>query len=306
MRKHILGGFLRPLFFFLAIGLFVNTAAAGTRDPNTPDEKYTEFGKKFPTIVLLKALIVEDGVDLHQIQTLSLAPDKEEKLPKISYQIGSGVVIKPNWVLTAGHVVKGAALAVAKKDDKTEIVLEKILVHPDFTDNRFGVGDLALCYSPTDFDLEFYTPLYTDIDEVGKGITISGYGAHGTFHTGATQSDYSKRAGQNRIDADKGTILICTPSAQLDRMPLEFMIAQGDSGGGMFIGNKLAGINSFLMARDKKPDGTYTDESAFTRISLYAKWINEQIELHELAIAGKNTMAPDLSKIMPIVSGITP
>ena len=79
-----------------------------------------------------------------------------------------------------------------------------------------------------------------------------------------------------------------------DKFPLEFMIAPGDSGGGMFIGNKLAGINSFLMAADKKPDGTYGDEAAFTRISLYVDWIAEQIEKHERFILGQTTLAPDV------------
>ena len=109
---------------------------------------------------------------------------------------------------------------------------------------------------------------------MGKQITIAGYGSHGTFLTGAKESDGIKRAGSNVIDGIEKSILICTPSTS-GKTALEFMIAPGDSGGGMFIGNKLAGINSFLMAKDKKPDGTYTDESAFTRISLYADWIEQ-------------------------------
>lgn len=305
MRKHILGGFLRPLVFFLAISGAINIYA-GTIDPNTSDEKYREFGKQFPSVVSIKALIVEGGTDPNEIQTLSLSPDSEEKAPNISFQMGSAVVIKPNWVLTAGHVVKGAAIAVAVRDDKSEYVLEKILVHPKFKDEEFGSCDIALCYSSKDFGLDFYTPLYKELDEVGQAATIAGYGATGTFHTGANKSDHSKRAGHNRIDSHERTILVCTPSVTHDRMPLEFMIAQGDSGGGLFIGNKLAGINSFLMATDKKPDGTYGDESGFTRVSLFVEWIEEQIAMYELALAGKNTMAPDLNKIVPIVSGVTP
>lgn len=305
MRKHIPGGVLRPLVFFLAISGAINVYA-GTIDPNTPDERYQEFGKKFPTVVAIKAIIVEGVTDPHEIQTLSLVPDSEEKAPKISFQMGSAVVIKPNWVLTAGHVVKGAVLAVAKRDDKTEYVLEKILVHPKFQDNEFGSCDIALCYSSKDFGLEFYTPLYRELDEVGQAATIAGYGATGTFHTGANKSDHNKRAGHNRIDSHERTVLVCTPSVTHDKFPLEFMIAPGDSGGGLFIGNKLAGINSFLMATDKKPDGTYGDESAFTRISLFAEWIEEQVAMYELALASKNTMAPDLTKIVPIVSGIAP
>lgn len=305
MRKHILGGFLRPLFFFLAIGL-INTATAGTRDPNTPDEQYLEFGAKFPSVVKIKALIVEGDADTTQIQTLNLSPDSKEKDVKVSFQFGSAVVIRPNWLLTAGHVVKDAPLAIAVTDGKTEHVLDKVFVHPRFEDEEFGFHDLALCFSAKSFDMEFYPQLYTKLDEVGQVITISGYGSTGTFHTGVTSDDHRKRGGHNRIDASERTILVCTPSVSHDKFPLEFMIGPGDSGGGMFIGNKLAGINSFLMARDKKPNGSYTDESAFTRVSLYVQWIEEQIALHELALAGKNTMAPDLNKITPIVSGVTP
>ena len=67
------------------------------------------------------------------------------------------------------------------------------------------------------------------------------------------------------------------------------MLAPGDSGGGLFIGDRLAGINSFLMASDKNPNGSYTDESAFTRVSLYTNWIESQIEQHELAVRAKST-----------------
>lgn len=305
MHGRIFTVLLRTLFFFLAIGTGVNICA-GTRDPNTPDTQYLEFGQKFPNVVRVKALIVDGADDLSQIQALDLSPDSEEKEVKVSFQFGSAVVIRPNWILTAGHVVKGAPLALVVTDAKAEHKLDKIVVHPRFKDEDFGFHDLALCYSAKEFDMEFYPQLYTKLDEVGQAITIAGYGSTGTFHTGVTGDDHQKRGGHNRIDSSERTILVCTPSVQHDRFPLEFMIAPGDSGGGMFIGNKLAGINSFLMARDKKPNGSYSDESAFTRISLYHEWIEEQIAMHELALASKNTMAPDLDKITPILTGGAP
>jgi hypothetical protein len=305
MHGRIFTVLLRTFFFFLAISAGVNICA-GTRDPNTPDARYLEFGQKFPNVVSVKALRVEGVDDIMQIQELDLSPDSKEKGIKVSFQFGSAVVIRPNWLLTAGHVVKGAPLVLAVTDDKSEHKLHKIIVHPRFEDEEFGFHDLALCYSAKAFEMAFYPELYTKLDEVGAAITIAGYGTTGTFNTGATGEDHQKRGGHNRIDSSERTILICTPSIQHDKFPLEFMIAPGDSGGGMFIGNKLAGINSFLMARDKKPNGSYTDESAFTRISLYHEWIEEQIALHELAIASKSTMAPDLDKITPILTGVAP
>jgi hypothetical protein len=64
----------------------------------------------------------------------------------------------------------------------------------------------------------------------------------------------------------------------MSKTELEFLIASGDSGGGLFIDNKLAGINSCVMAVDKKPDSTYNDESGHTRISKFIGWIKENIE----------------------------
>ena len=54
------------------------------------------------------------------------------------------------------------------------------------------------------------------------------------------------------------------------------MIGSGDSGGGLFLDGKLAGINSFVMAADGKTNSDYGDECAHTRISTYKKWIEEK------------------------------
>lgn len=247
---------------------------AGTRDPDTPDSKYLEFGQQFRCVQQLRTVITEDDKDV--------------------YQFGSAVIIQPHWVLTAAHVVNETREPVLLMDGEQKFPLTTVFVHPEFKNRKFGFHDLALCYSPEDLGLEFYTPLYEDQDEVGKAVTIAGYGLAGTFHTGAQTADGKKRGGHNKIDGAASGILICTPS-QAGKLPLEFCITPGDSGGGMFIGNKLAGINSFLMAADKQPNGTYTDEAAHTRISLYTPWIRAQMKSHELFILGRSTTGdPDV------------
>jgi len=178
-------------------------------------------------------------------------------------------------------VVRIRAEQYQQKDDNTEFPLTKIFVHPDFKEDNLGHFDIALGYSPKDFDLEFYCPLYTDNDELGKAVTIAGYGIQGTFFSGAKLADEKKRAGHNRVEGIERSALICRPSSGRSRFPLEFIITPGDSGGGLFIENKLAGINSFLMATDGKPDGTYTDEAAHTRVSVYADWVNRVIAEYE-------------------------
>lgn len=267
---------------FLAILLFLlntNIALPGTRDPETPDEKYLEFGKAFPAVVRFKANI----------------KCKDPKCTvKEHAQYGSAVIIRPHWIMTAAHVVLDTTEPEAIFSGES-FPLPRVIPHKEFADNKFGYHDVALAYSPKAFKLDFYSPLYTASDEVGKAITISGYGMQGTFHTGCQHSDGLRRAGHNKIDSSSQSFLVCTPSRS-GKFPLEFMIAPGDSGGGMFIGNKLAGINSFLMATDKKPDGTYGDESAFTRVSLYADWVESEISGYELALQGRATTASEINE----------
>lgn len=264
--------FVRLVRYVILVLWGAAAALAGTIDPNTPDEKYLEFGKQFPSVVQISAVGPCDN------------PECDVKEHK---HYGSAVVIRPHWILTAAHVVAGAREPTVIKDGK-EYLLAPVTVHPDYDDDDIGFHDLALGYSPEDFKLAFYTPLYGAADELEKPVTIAGYGLHGTFLTGAVKSDRQRRAGHNRVEGLERAVVICRPN-KVNRFPLEFMIAPGDSGGGLFIGDKLAGINSFLMATDKKPDGTYGDESAFTRVSLYTDWIEEQIAQYELAIKARAT-----------------
>ncbi len=267
---------------FTVLACAASQSFAGTIDPNTPDSRYVAFGQQFPSVIRMRADIDD------------LAPEEAElsitdKLAtKFFRQYGSLAIIRPHWALTAAHVTTGAHNHTAYKDNKTEYPL-RIFVHPAFNDNVLGYNDIALCYSAKDFKLDFYTPLYTGQDEVGKDITMAGYGLRGTFRTGAIVSDGKKRAGQNTIESVSRAVLTCSASPDSRKKPLEYMISPGDSGGGMYIGNKLAGINSFLMAIDKVPDGTYGDDSAFTRVSLYVDWIESQIAQHELALQARAT-----------------
>lgn len=264
-------------FFFLLVS---SVAGAGTRDPNTPDSRYLEFGKKFPFVVRLCSH--HDGVD-------------EEGRKFVETWCASAIVIRPRWALTAAHVLSGGERATLTTDDDVRHSVRRIVCHADYDEKKVGWHDIALCQTSTDMKLEFYPKLYRATDEVKQACTIAGWGLAGTFHSGGVLSDNKRRAGHNKIDGEADAVLICSPSRGRDRFPLEFGIAPGDSGGGMFIGNELAGINSFLMASDGKPNGTYSDESAFTRVSLYADWVESQIEKYELAAQGLSTTGADIS-----------
>jgi hypothetical protein len=268
MFLHALGLLWLSFFFLLPI----NNTLAGTRDPDTPDSKYLEFGQQFPSVKKLRGIVTYN--------------DKE------TYQYGSAVVIGPHWILTAAHVAEDAKDLTILGDDDTKFPLTKVIVHHDYNHANIGYHDIALGYSPKDFALKFYTPLYTASDELGKPVTIAGYGFNGTFLTGMSENDGQRRAGHNKVEGIERAVLVCRPDS-IKKFPLEFIITPGDSGGGLFIGNKVAGINSMLMAIDKKPNGTYTDEAAHTRVSLYADWVNAQITQYELTLQARATLNPE-------------
>lgn len=226
---------------------------AGVRDPNTPDSKYIEYGKKYKCVVRIK----------------NRNKDKMESF-------GSAVIIKPTWVLTAAHVVKDSTDNKIIMDNDSEINIEEIFIPKEFND-EFGTGDIALCKLHSDAGLEYYPELYEKNDEVGKIAGIAGFGLTGTFSSSERIDGSIRRAGSNIVDEIDKQLLICNASKE-KRTELEFIIYHGDSGGGLFIDQKLAGINSCVLATDHKPDASYGDQSGHTRVSVHRPWISEKIK----------------------------
>ena len=237
----------------LCIMLFSVQSISGTIDPQVADHKYISYGKDFAYVVELSGRY-EDG--------------------KIFG--ASAVLIDDHHVLTAAHVVEDSTSCIVKLNDN-EFCISSFIIHENFNKERFGIADIAIGYSKEPFNLKFYPALYTEDNETGKLCSIAGYGFHGTFNIGAVSHDGKKRAGSNIIDGLEQDLLICSPSRIGDktRTSLEFIICSGDSGGGLFIDNRLAGINSCIMAVDKSPSGKYNEESGHTRVSKFVEWINK-------------------------------
>lgn len=249
---------MRTALAGLIVAIATSFSHSGTIDPSVPDSRYVEYGKKFIHVVKIKGICN------------CKKRDREHEFH------ASAVIISPHWVVTAAHVVSSAddmAILVGGRECK----ISKVKIHKDFDKDKMGHNDIALCYSDEDFGMDFYPELYTESDEVGKIASICGYGMTGSFSTGAVKSDDLKRAGSNIVDRIEMKCLICNNLGGR-KTELEFMIASGDSGGGLFIDGKLAGINSFVMADDGKPNSDYGDECAHTRVSLYADWMKETME----------------------------
>jgi secreted trypsin-like serine protease len=248
---------MKPWILLITFILYGTYASyAGTIDPKTPDKNHVDYAEKFSYVYKICGTH-EDGKLL----------------------CGSVVVIDPHWVLSAAHVVKGMRTSVISDKDNAYLI-DEIIYHPKYDEDKFGAGDIALCYSSKRIELDFYPSLYETDDEIGKVCCIAGYGLHGNFLSTTLNSDNKKRAGSNKIKAIDAELLMCDASKreQKDFTKLEFLICSGDSGGGLFIDNKVAGINSCIVTLEKTPKNSYDYESGHTRISKYAGWIKETIK----------------------------
>jgi hypothetical protein len=246
---------LRTILLFILIAIISNIASSGTIDPNTPDSKYLEYAKKFTYVGKLCGK-TNGG---------------------LSY-CGSAVAIRPKVILTAAHVVKDTKSCFITINNK-ELCVSKVIYHTGFDDNKFGYNDIAIGFTDKDIELDFYPSLYEEEDELGKVCCLSGFGISGTFLTGAEIGDGKQRAGSNKIDYIDRHLLMCSATKGSGRTSLEFLIASGDSGGGLFIDGKLAGINSCVISEGKSITlkSTYQTESGHTRVSQFIKWIKDTI-----------------------------
>ena len=89
------------------------------------------------------------------------------------------------------------------------------------------------------------------------------------------------------MDFDSPTDKSCNKTGKSNPLPLEYFIAGGDSGGGLFIesDNKwfLAGISSYggINIENFNKNGYYGNSFNYIRISFLNKWINEKMKEFE-------------------------
>lgn len=219
---------------------------------------------------------------------------------KMSKDYAVGVLVSPNWVLTAAHFVEDSSVWLfGEKYYK----IKRIVKHPQLSKLSEGRKaqwdgwDMAL--------VELDQPVldvipairYRERSESGMIVTKIGYGYVGDGSSGMKSPLLQERlGGHNTIDMIGGIangidlgpdVLVCDfdcpDSDEFNRfgspVPLELEIggSKGDSGGGVFVHQngqwRLVGIVSGALNREIK----YGAMMAFARVSSANSWIDRVI-----------------------------
>lgn len=115
---------------------------------------------------------------------------------------------------------------------------------------------------------------YEDIPLMGKICSIAGYGVK--YQNSKRYSvDLEKRGGQNQIIWETDSYFECR--MDMDGVDLEFIPTIGDSGGPVFVDNKLAGLNKYVKSVDGLADSSYGDISGHIKLRKYVSWIQARL-----------------------------
>lgn len=225
---------------------------------------------------------------------------------------GHGVLIAPQWVVTAAHTVswqQGMGVVVV---GGTPRAVRRVVIHQGYKTPPQAMVDSALKSGDWEAFFEFISssddlaliqlaepvsdvapvPIYSGTS-LGKVVRIMGRGATGKGSEGHSLNAPRRtdlRHGYNKISVSEDRWIGYSFDNPPNALPLEATMGSGDSGGPMLIavGDEwhVAGIaawkRSMVTGTDIHP-GRYGETSYGVRLGHYANWIEETIATSGLA-----------------------
>jgi hypothetical protein len=221
----------------------------------------------------------------------------------------SGVLIGPDLVLTAGHVVDAMDSGSRFTVGGTSYGVSSYEAHDRWDGSLLAGYDVGLVKLDRMASGVEWSTLLRGGGEFGNWAVWGGFGRTGTGFTGfSTPSDGRARAATNRLEKRYGDrVLVADFDTPLGRdrnaylgsstpTSLEGLLAPGDSGGGVWVwedGWKLAGVNSFVMSLDGVMDGDYSEWMGMVRTTPHRDWLEAAVAASLARQAGTPPETPE-------------
>ena len=249
------------------------------------------------------AIVIRDDVDDSRYRVSASELPALADLPGE----GHGVLIAPQWVLTAAHAVSWQMSVDEVTLNGIPRKVERLVIYPGYhtlpqalVDAALKSGDASaiISYLAASDDVALVklaqpvtdvapVALYTGSDELGKIVELLGKGATGTGATGQDPHGSHRtqlRRAYNRIIAVEDRWLCLTFHKPPAALPLEGITGDGDSGGPLLlkVGDRwqVAGLASWKRGKDNAillHPGFYGQTTYNVRVSHYAAWIKDVV-----------------------------
>lgn len=242
-----------------ALVLFGSAACDGISIRHDVDDSlYRSMGNRFPCVVA----VMEGGGD-----------------------VGSGVLVRSNLVLTAAHVATilddGPGDDAVRFSSEEEFEVDSVWIHPWYVPAGVGPPTYDFAILSLRFGVADVEPAPLDSFHVANGSEViwAGFGSFGNGQDGLEAGDGKLRAASNLVTLLDSQSIITTFDApgSGSETDLEGTSVQGDSGGPMFFEYdgtaRVVGISSYGSATN----GLYGTTAVAGRISSASSWISAAI-----------------------------